>query len=114
MRDHLLKAGHDYGQYMRDARNAGREDSTRAKKCHDFLAELSGSEESGPALTRPVEAVCTLFRRSDRTSSTGREVGRLHARWVTFTERRKRPVVANVAIARELAGWCSSLAVMDE
>jgi transposase len=38
---------------------------------------------------------------------------RLHARWVGFLERRKRPVVANVAIARELAGWCWSLAVMD-
>ncbi|WP_286928612.1 MULTISPECIES: transposase [Aeromicrobium] len=39
---------------------------------------------------------------------------RLHARWVRFTERRKRHVVANVAIARELAGWCWSLAVMKE
>jgi transposase len=39
---------------------------------------------------------------------------RLHTRWVTFTERRKRPVVANVAVARELAGWCWSLAVLDE
>jgi len=39
---------------------------------------------------------------------------RLHARWVGFLERRKRPVVANVAIARELAGWCWSLAVMTD
>ena len=39
---------------------------------------------------------------------------RLHQRWVTFTERRKRSTVANVAIARELAGWCWSLAVMDD
>ena len=39
---------------------------------------------------------------------------RLHARWDTFRARRKRNVVANVAIARELAGWCWSLAVMDE
>jgi transposase len=38
---------------------------------------------------------------------------RLHDRWVTFNLRRKRPVIANVAIARELAGWCWSLAVMD-
>jgi len=38
---------------------------------------------------------------------------RLHARWITFNLRRKRPVIANVAIARELAGWCWSLAVMD-
>ena len=39
---------------------------------------------------------------------------RLHQRWVAFTDRRKRPVIANVAIARELAGWCWSLAVMDD
>jgi transposase len=38
---------------------------------------------------------------------------RLHARWIRFAERRKRHTVANVAIARELAGWCWSLAVMD-
>lgn len=39
---------------------------------------------------------------------------RLHQRWLHFTDRKKRPVVANVAIARELAGWCWSLAVMDD
>jgi transposase len=38
---------------------------------------------------------------------------RLHQRWVTFNLRRKPHVIANVAIARELAGWCWSLAVMD-
>ena len=38
---------------------------------------------------------------------------RLHHQWVRFIARKKRPVVANVAIARELAGWCWSLAVMD-
>jgi transposase len=38
---------------------------------------------------------------------------RLHQRWVGFTDRHKRPVVANVAIARELAGWCWSLAVIE-
>jgi hypothetical protein len=30
-----------------------------------------------------------------------------------FTERKKPPVVATVAVARELAGWCWSLAVID-
>jgi transposase len=39
---------------------------------------------------------------------------RLHQRWVHFTDRKKEPVIANVAIARELAGWCWSLAVMDD
>ena len=52
---HSLKAGHDYGQYVRDARNAGRddiaeffekvmsEDSARAKQCHEFLKDLTSS-----------------------------------------------------------------------
>jgi len=39
---------------------------------------------------------------------------RLHARWVRFNERGKRHVIANVAVARELAGWCWSLAVMPD
>ncbi|GAW49728.1 MULTISPECIES: transposase [unclassified Nocardioides] len=39
---------------------------------------------------------------------------RLNARWDTFRARRKCHVVANVAIARELAGWCWSLAVLEE
>lgn len=39
---------------------------------------------------------------------------RMHQRWVKFIERRKRPTVANVAIARELAGWCWSLAVLEQ
>ena len=38
---------------------------------------------------------------------------RLNARWQRFDTRGKRVTVANVAIARELAGWCWSLAVMD-
>ena len=37
---------------------------------------------------------------------------RLHQRWLDFDARNKRPVIANVAIARELAGWCWSLATM--
>jgi transposase len=39
---------------------------------------------------------------------------RLHHRWVKFIERRKKNTIANVAIARELAGWTWSLAVMDD
>jgi transposase len=39
---------------------------------------------------------------------------RLHQRWVRFIERRKKPTIANVAIARELAGWCWSLAVLED
>jgi transposase len=39
---------------------------------------------------------------------------RLHRRWTGFDARRKKPTVANTAIARELAGWCWSLAVLEE
>jgi transposase len=39
---------------------------------------------------------------------------RLHNRWIRFNDRGKRPVIANVAIARELAGWCWSLAVLND
>jgi hypothetical protein len=38
---------------------------------------------------------------------------RLHHRWAVFTAKHKKHTVANTAIARELAGWCWSLAVMD-
>jgi hypothetical protein len=57
---HSLKAGHDYGQYVRDARNAGQDeiaaffeqvmaqDSERARKCHEFLARLGGTDNTSP------------------------------------------------------------------
>ena len=57
---HSLKAGHDYGQYVRDAENAGQneiaaffrqvmeEDSARAAKCHQFLKELGGMDNTSP------------------------------------------------------------------
>lgn len=38
---------------------------------------------------------------------------RLYGRWQAFEARQKRTVVANAAIARELAGWCWSLAVLE-
>src|SRR5689334_18163066 len=56
---HSLRAGHDYGQYVRDAENAGysdvadffkqvmEEDSRRAAKCHEFLRKLSDKEDTG-------------------------------------------------------------------
>ena len=58
---HSLKAGHDYGQYVRDAENAKlddiasffrdvmKEDSARAERCHEFLGRLQGTDQGGPA-----------------------------------------------------------------
>jgi rubrerythrin len=57
---HSLKAGHDYGQYVRDAENAGQDgiaqffrtvmeqDSARAQQCHDFLRQLGGTDNTSP------------------------------------------------------------------
>jgi transposase len=64
---------------------------------------------------RPSKA---LHARWDLASPAARARGdqgnrRLHARWVRFNERKKKPVIANIAIARELAGWCWSLAVLE-
>jgi transposase len=57
--------------------------------------------------------------RWDQASPAARARGdagnrRLHERWLSYLQRRKRPTIANVAIARELAGWCWSLATLPE
>jgi transposase len=38
---------------------------------------------------------------------------RLHHQWAKYAARRKKHTVANTAIARELAGWCWSLATLE-
>ena len=55
------KGAHGYGQFVREARNAGydevatffeqvmKEDSKRAAKCHAFMRELSGKEDVAQA-----------------------------------------------------------------
>ena len=60
-----------------------------------------------------------LRRRWDVATPAARARGhagnqRLHARWVSYAERKKRPVAANVAVAREMAGWCWSLATLPD
>ena len=59
---HSLKAGHDYGQYVRDAENAGlkdiaqffrqvmEEDSARTARCHKLIKQVGGSDQAGPAM----------------------------------------------------------------
>ena len=59
----------------------------------------------------------TLQRRWDAAPAIARARGhagnqRLYQRWVNLNLRKKRPVIANVAVARELAGWCWSLTVL--
>jgi transposase len=59
-------------------------------------------------LLRRREGQSALVR--ERAEAAGR---RLHRRWRGFDARGKRSTVAAVAVARELAGWCWSLAVME-
>ena len=61
----------------------------------------------------------TIRERWDLAPAAARARGdagnrRLNKRWSSFDARNKRNTVANVAIARELAGWCWSLAVLDD
>ena len=68
---------------------------------------------------RPYRPGTVLRRRWGLASPAARARGqaanrRLHQRWTNFDQRRKRSVVANIAVARELAGWCWSLAVLEE
>jgi transposase len=39
---------------------------------------------------------------------------RLHQRWVSYSARKKKHTIATTAIARELAGWCWSLATLPD
>jgi transposase len=67
---------------------------------------------------RPYRPSKTMRERWDLAPATARARGhagnqRLHDRWLAFQARKKRPVIANVAVARELAGWCWSLATLE-
>lgn len=60
----------------------------------------------------------TLIDRWAKTSAAVAARGdagnrRLHHRWQVLAAKHKKHTVANTAIARELAGWCWSLATMD-
>jgi transposase len=65
--------------------------------------------QPGPRLRRRWETATPAVRARGHAANR-----RLHTRWVRFDERHKRPVIANAAIARELAGWCWSLAVLED
>jgi len=66
---------------------------------------------------RPGKSLRTRLARSAQPATVRERAAaaerRLRRRWVRFDERGKRSTVAAVAVARELAGWCWSLAVMD-
>jgi transposase len=61
----------------------------------------------------------TMQARWDQAPAAARMRGhagnqRLHDRWIQWAEHHKKHTVACVAIARELAGWCWSLATLPD
>ncbi len=65
---------------------------------------------------RPGATIQARWQRAPAAARARGHLGnqRLHQRWNTFTAHHKRPVVANVAVARERAGWCWSLATLPD
>jgi len=64
-----------------------------------------------PIVSADVQRVSVA--RSVIGSGSGRW-GRAFQRWRSCTDRGRKPAIANVAIARELAGWCWSRAVLQD
>ena len=94
-----------------------------------------GATQAPPLISSPFGAGCssrprgttapgtsprkTIRPRWDLASPAARARGdlgnrRLNARWVKYIDRKKKATVANTAIARELAGWCWSLALLEQ
>ena len=69
---------------------------------------------------KPVHAPARCSRRRwNQATPAARARGhagnqRLHHRWVRYTARRRSTPWPNIAIARELAGWCWSLATLPD
>ena len=94
--------------------HAGRDDQDRQRPCPPAVGR-GGLASPQPLPARGRSAAALGCRRPRPPGPAAKQANRrLHQRWERFDDRKKRPVVANAAIARELAGWCWSLAVLDD
>lgn len=96
-----------------DGRSQGSITKTGNSHARRLLVEAAWHHQRSYRVTRAMQS------RWDQAPAAARVRGhagnqRLHQRWKAFQARKKRPVIANVAVARELAGWCWSLAVLDQ
>ena len=64
---------------------------------------------------RPGKTMTDRWAKAPAVTAARGDAGnrRLHHRWQVMAAHKKKHTIANTAIARELAGWCWSLAVMD-
>jgi len=88
---------------------------TKAGNTHARWLLVEAAWHHRPAY-RPGKTMRTRWELATPAARARGDLGnrRLHARWVRFIDRKKTSTVANTAIARELAGWCWSLATLDE
>ncbi len=100
------------------------EDSTGGKRRLGAITKTGNSHarrllvEAAWHHRKPYRPSRELLRRRETQPAHVRERAeaanrRLHHRWRAFDARDKRSTISAVAIGRELAGWCWSLAVMD-
>jgi len=99
--------------------NSSEQPAPRAGSRRPAMVMLAGCWSRRPGITAHRIGPELISEALGSASPTARARGqaanrRLHARWVRFDERKKRSITANAAIARELAGWCWSLAVLDD
>ena len=131
-------AGYFDGALARAAIDAGCDFAIAAKR-NTAVWRASGASRSQSAITKagntharrllveaawhhrqpyrtPSKAIRTRWELAPPAARPSGHAGnvRLHQRWLHFDERNKRPVIANVAVARELAGWCWSLATLQD
>jgi transposase len=101
------------------------EHSSGASRSHGAITKTGNSHvrrllvEAAWHHRKPYRPSAVLRQRWDVATPAARARGhagnqRLHARWVGYAQRKKRPLAANVAVARELADWCWSQAGLSD
>jgi transposase len=101
------------------------ESSSGAQRCQGSITKTGNTHarrllvEAAWHHKRPLRPSKTLTARRNAVPAAVRARGeaadrRLHHRWTSMEARKKRSTVIAVAVARELAGWCWSLAVMND
>lgn len=88
---------------------------TKAGNPHARLLLVEAAWKHRPAYRIGATMQARLAQATPAARTRGHEGNlRLHKRWTHFAAAHKRTTIANVAIARELAAWCWSLATLDD
>jgi hypothetical protein len=90
--------------------------TARRDRLDKAILDVAKDPQWAPALHRHQQGARRPPGQSHTRRAGPRRVGRprLHHRWNTLDARGKRPTITAVAVARELAGWCWSMATMND